>query len=54
MHARHTLRCQLEELFGELPESINEQIEQADRTTLDTWLAQVPKTTSLATLFTQD
>ncbi len=50
-HTRTTLRKQLMQLFGPLPEAIDARIEQADQTALDAWLEQVPKASSLEAMF---
>ena len=50
-HARATLRRLLTQRFGALPSTIEQRIEQAQRTQLDAWLDQVIAAPSLESIF---
>jgi len=54
VHARASLRRLLTQRFGPLPPTIEQRIEQADRTQLDAWLDQVITAPSLASIFASD
>ena len=54
LHARQALRKLLISRFGALPADLEQRIEQADHTTLDTWFEAALTAPSLASLFPEE